>query len=139
MNFKKIEELENFGVNKTDIAKLKAGGYNTIESVAHSTLRKLTDVKGISEQKATKLKEIIKTNNIVHLGFETATSRLESLKEMITISTGSRELDNLLGGGIETGSLTEIFGEFRTGKTQVSHLNVLFYFDYVNRSAIVCV
>ena len=37
------------------------------------------------------------------------------------ISTGSQELDKLLGGGIETGSITEIFGEFRTGKTQICH------------------
>eukprot|EP01042_Synura_sphagnicola_P000955 gene955-1076_t len=37
------------------------------------------------------------------------------------ISTGSTELDKLLGGGIETGSLTEVFGEFRTGKTQLCH------------------
>ena len=37
------------------------------------------------------------------------------------ITTGSSDLDNLLGGGIETGSLTEIFGEFRTGKTQMMH------------------
>ena len=34
---------------------------------------------------------------------------------------GSRELDVLLGGGIETGSITELFGEFRTGKTQLCH------------------
>lgn len=34
---------------------------------------------------------------------------------------GSTDLDNLLGGGIETGSITEIFGEFRTGKTQLCH------------------
>lgn len=34
VSFKKLEELENFGVNKTDIQKLKAGGYNTIESVS---------------------------------------------------------------------------------------------------------
>lgn len=34
---------------------------------------------------------------------------------------GSNDLDALLGGGIETGSITEIFGEFRTGKTQLCH------------------
>ena len=34
---------------------------------------------------------------------------------------GSSDLDQLLGGGIETGSITEIFGEFRTGKTQLCH------------------
>ncbi len=37
------------------------------------------------------------------------------------VSSGSHDLDVLLGGGIETGSLTEIFGEFRTGKTQMCH------------------
>ena len=37
------------------------------------------------------------------------------------LTTGSKELDKLLGGGIETGSITEMFGEFRTGKTQLCH------------------
>lgn len=32
-SFKKIEELENYGINKTDIIKLKSGGYHTIEAV----------------------------------------------------------------------------------------------------------
>ena len=40
---------------------------------------------------------------------------------LVYLSTGSKELDKLLGGGIETGSITEIFGEFRTGKTQICH------------------
>jgi RecA/RadA recombinase len=39
----------------------------------------------------------------------------------VIIREGSHDLDVLLGGGIETGSLTEIFGEFRTGKTQMCH------------------
>ena len=38
-------------------------------------------------------------------------------KNIVKISTGSTELDNLLGGGVETNSCTEMFGEFRTGKT----------------------
>jgi len=37
------------------------------------------------------------------------------------MTTGSREVDKLLGGGVETGSITELFGEFRTGKTQLCH------------------
>ena len=36
---------------------------------------------------------------------------------MVHLTTGSASLDALLGGGVETGSITEIFGEFRTGKT----------------------
>jgi DNA repair protein RAD51 len=121
VSFHKIEELESYGINKQDIQKLKLGGYHTVEAIAHSTLRKLCDVKGVSEQKAQKLKDIIKTNNLVSMGFMTATTRLEGMQDTILISTGSSDLDNLLGGGIETGSLTELFGEFRTGKTQICH------------------
>lgn len=84
-------------------------------------MRKLVDVKGISEQKAQKLKDTIKAQSLVSIGFQTATSRLECMRDIIMISTGSKDLDNLLGGGIETGSLTEVFGEFRTGKTQLCH------------------
>ena len=40
---------------------------------------------------------------------------------LVTLTTGSVELDKLLEGGIETGSITEVFGEFRTGKTQLCH------------------
>lgn len=46
------------------------------------------EVKGISEQKAQKLKEVIKTNNLVSIGFQTATSRLECMKDTIMLSTG---------------------------------------------------
>jgi DNA repair protein RAD51 len=37
---------------------------------------------------------------------------------MVKLTTGSRALDQLLQGGIETGSITELFGEFRTGKNK---------------------
>ncbi len=41
--------------------------------------------------------------------------------DMVQITTGAKDLDKLLEGGMETGSITEIFGEFRTGKTQICH------------------
>lgn len=55
------------------------------------------------------------------MGFTTATAFHCKRKEVIYISTGSKELDKLLNGGIETGSITELFGEFRTGKSQLCH------------------
>jgi DNA repair protein RAD51 len=42
-------------------------------------------------------------------------------RALVSLTTGSVELDKLLEGGIETGSITEVFGEFRTGKTQLAH------------------
>jgi DNA repair protein RAD51 len=90
-----------------------------IFQIAHATARKLSDVKGISEAKVLKLKELVKS--MVPMDFKTAADALEDRKALVTLSTGSIELDKLLEGGIETGSITEIFGEFRTGKTQLAH------------------
>ena len=39
----------------------------------------------------------------------------EKRKAIINLTTGSVQLDKILGGGVETGSITELFGEFRTG------------------------
>lgn len=50
-----------------------------------------------------------------------ATEYQRHRQDVISLSTGSKELDTLLQGGIETGSITELFGEFRTGKTQLCH------------------
>lgn len=55
------------------------------------------------------------------MGFQTASEFHQKRAELIQIKTGSDALDRLLGGGIETGSITEIFGEFRTGKSQLCH------------------
>lgn len=66
-----------------------------------------------------KLKEIV--NGMVPMEFKTAADALEDRKALVTLTTGSVELDKLLEGGIETGSITEVFGEFRTGKTALCH------------------
>jgi DNA repair protein RAD51 len=58
---------------------------------------------------------------LVPMGFTTATEFHQKRSEIIQITTGSKELDKLLNSGIETGSITELFGEFRTGKTQLCH------------------
>lgn len=58
---------------------------------------------------------------LIPMGFTTASEFHLKRSELIQLTTGSKELDKLLQGGIETGSITEIFGEFRTGKTQLCH------------------
>jgi DNA repair protein Rad51 len=55
------------------------------------------------------------------MGFTTATEMHARRSDLISITTGSKQLDTLLAGGIETGSITEVFGEFRTGKSQLCH------------------
>lgn len=46
---------------------------------------------------------------LVPSGFQLASTIHLKRSEMIQIETGSRELNRLLGGGIETGSITEVF------------------------------
>ena len=77
------------------------------------------NIKGISEQKLEKIFEA--AQKISNCGFNTGLYYLEKRKKMQCITTGSKSFDQLLWGGIETQSLTEAFGEFRTGKTQLSH------------------
>mmetsp|Transcript_10908 Transcript_10908/g.16781 ORF Transcript_10908/g.16781 Transcript_10908/m.16781 type:complete len:349 (+) Transcript_10908:125-1171(+) len=117
--YQTLESLQEHGIAVNDIQKLNDAGYHTVESIAHATARKLSDVKGISEAKVLKLKEIAKS--LVPMDFKTAADALEDRNSLLSLTTGSVELDKLLEGGIETGSITEVFGEFRTGKTQLCH------------------
>ncbi|KAK6456854.1 Rad51 protein [Scheffersomyces xylosifermentans] len=114
-----IEQLEGNGITIGDIKKLKADGYHTIESIAYTPKRILMNTKGISEAKAEKISN--EAAKVVPLGFTTASEFHSRRSELICLTTGSKQLDTLLGGGIETGSITEVFGEFRTGKSQLCH------------------
>ncbi|KAK6047915.1 Rad51 [Cooperia oncophora] len=58
---------------------------------------------------------------LVPMGFTTAYEVHERRSELVQIRTGSPTLDRLIGGGVETGHITEIFGEYRTGKSQICH------------------
>lgn len=111
-----VDELEKVGVSTTDVKKLREGGFMTVEAVAYSTRKRLLAVKGISEAKADKL--IAEAAKLVPLGFTTAREYDEVRSGQLKLTTGSTEFDTLLGGGVETGSITEMFGEFRCGKTQ---------------------
>jgi DNA repair protein RAD51 len=82
-------------------------------------MKQLTEIKGVSEAKA--LKILAEAKKIVPMGFTTATEIAAMRQNMVSLSTGSANLDQLLQGGIETGSITELYGEFRTGKTQLCH------------------
>jgi len=90
-----------------------------VEAVAYAPKKDLIAIKGISEAKADKLLQ--EASKIVMMGFKSATEIHQMRANIVYVTTGSKELDKLLGGGIETGSITEIFGEFRSGKSQLCH------------------
>ena len=114
-----VAALEKHGIAAGDIKKLQEEGFNTVESIAFATKKTISAVKGISEIKADKI--MAAATQLVPMGFSSANDYNQLRKEIVYITTGSTELDKLLAGGIETGSLTEVFGEFRTGKTQLCH------------------
>lgn len=118
-DFLDIDLLQSHGVNAADIKKLRGAGICTLKGVMMTTCKKLCNIKGLSEAKVDKIKEISK--NLCDTGFITAYEVSEKRKNIFKIGTGSKEFDKLLGGGIESMAITEVFGEFRTGKTQLSH------------------
>lgn len=114
-----VDELQNHGINVSDITKLKSAGIFSIQSVLSTTKRNLVKIKGLSEAKVDKIKE--SAGKIISIGFIPASIQLQVRANVYAITTGSKNLDTMLGGGIMTMSLTEVFGEFRCGKTQLSH------------------
>jgi len=113
----KIEK--SCGIGNADIKKLQEAGFCTVESIAFAPRKSLLAVKGISDAKADKL--VAEAAKLVPMGFTTATEYHQKRSEIIQLTTGSKELDKLLQGGFETGSITEMYGEFRCGKTQLCH------------------
>lgn len=111
--------LQAHGVPAADIKKLMDGGIHTLEALAHAAKRELTAIKGLSEAKVEKLQK--EAWKLVPMGFTTAAIVAEQRAELIKVTTGCKELDDILEGGIETGSITEMYGEFRSGKTQLCH------------------
>jgi DNA repair protein RAD51 len=114
-----IAKLEEVGINNADIKKLMDAGFQTVESIAFTAKKNLLGIKGLTEAKIDKILE--GALKLVPMGFQTAAEFLVVRQSIIHIATGSSELDKLLLGGFETNSITEIFGEFRTGKTQICH------------------
>ncbi|KAK8950933.1 hypothetical protein KSP39_PZI003221 [Platanthera zijinensis] len=114
-----IEQLEISGIAAIDIKKLRDAGLCTVEAIAYSPRKELLQIKGISEAKVDKI--IGAASKLVPLGFTSASQLHAQRLEIIQITSGSKELDKILEGGIETGSITELYGEFRCGKTQLCH------------------
>jgi DNA repair protein RadA len=113
-----IESLP--GVGPAIAEKLRESGYSTIESIAVTTAAELHDAAEIGEVQAKKI--IAAAREIAQIGkFVTADKVLERRKKIGIITTSSEKLDELLGGGVETQAVTEVFGEFGSGKTQLAH------------------
>ena len=116
---RKYEHLEDLpGVGPATAQKMRELGFNTVESLATAAARELESA-GIGEKKAL---EIIRTaRSSLSLSFIRADELLKLRQAVLRLTTGSKELDELLGGGLETQTITEFYGEYGSGKSQVCH------------------
>lgn len=108
--FQEVEKLQAQGINMADITKLKQAGFCTILSIIQATRKELSQLKGFSEAKVEKLLEAagkIETT----FNFMSGSALLQKRGSILRLTTGSSSLDKLLGGGIESMAITEIFGE----------------------------
>lgn len=113
-----LEELP--GVGPATAEKLKEAGFNTIEAVAVASPAELANTAEIGESTAAKIINAARQSADIG-GFETGDMVLERRKLVGKLSTGCVEFDEMMGGGIESQSITEMYGEFGSGKTQVAH------------------
>lgn len=119
-------ELDNIeGVGPVTKEKLLEAGIHTIMDLLVRGPMGVSDATGLDVDKATSICNRARTK-LVELGrlekdFVTATEIYKKRQSIERISTGTTSLDDLFGGGIETQAITEIYGEYGTGKTQICH------------------
>ena len=113
----KIEDMP--GVGAATAEKLIAGGFDTILSIAVATTGELVEASGVTEATARKMIQFARSN--MEMGFQTGEDLLRKRAEVIKHKLGSEAFNRLLGGGIETRAITECFGQYGSGKTQIAH------------------
>jgi DNA repair protein RadA len=112
-----LEDLPNVGEKTAQ--KLRDAGFADMMRLATATAKELSVKAEIGEGVAEKVIEAARKAE--QIDFETALDVMERRKDVGRIITGSTGLDELIGGGIETQAITEVFGEFGSGKSQISH------------------
>ncbi|MGM5480933.1 MAG: DNA repair and recombination protein RadA [Nanobdellota archaeon] len=115
---KTIQDLP--GVGAATAEKLSAAGFDTLMALAVATPGELSDAAGVTEAAARKM--IQSARSEMDMGFQSGEDLLAKREKVIKISTGSTNFDSMLGGGLETGAITECFGQYGSSKTQIAHV-----------------
>ena len=115
----RYESLEDLpGVGPSTAQKLRELGFHTVESIAMATVREL-EPAGISEKKAQAIINAARAS--ISISFIRADELLRMRQNVLRLTTGSKALDRLLDGGLETQTITEFYGEYGSGKSQICH------------------
>ncbi len=118
---KKVDSLEDIpGVGPAIAEKLREAGFTDLITIAVTPPADIAVAAEISEAQAKKIVE--GARKFADVGnFVTGDVVLERRQHISKLTTGSSAFDNLLGGGLETQAITEFFGPFGSGKTQIIH------------------
>jgi DNA repair protein RadA len=115
---KKIMDISDIpGVGDKIADKLKKAGYIDMMGLAAAGPKEVAEAADIGEPTADKIIKIAR--KVCNIDFETASEVMHKREKIGKISTGSVNLNNLMGGGIETQAVTEYHGAFGSGKTQI--------------------
>ena len=106
------------GVGEKTAEKLVEAGYDDLMAIAAASIGEICDAIDCGEGTAEKIIE--GARHAVKMDFETAETVYERRKLVRRITTSSKKLDDLLGGGVETGAITEAHGAFGSSKTQLA-------------------
>src|SRR2546427_5366137 len=125
-SIKSIEELP--GVGPATAEKLKEAGFTDLMGLAVASPTMVADAAELGTNVAQKI--IIAAREAVDIGgFETGDVILERRKSVAKLTTCSKALDELLGGGLESQAITEMYGEFGAGKCVSGDTSVLYFND----------
>ncbi|PSP58641.1 DNA repair and recombination protein RadA [Halobacteriales archaeon QH_8_67_36] len=113
-----LEDLP--GVGPATAEKLRENGFDSYQGIAVASPSELSNTADIGESSASDIINAARDAADIG-GFETGAAVLERREQIGKLSWGVDEVDELLGGGVETQSITEVYGEFGAGKSQVTH------------------
>jgi len=113
-----IEDLP--GVGPATAEKLREAGFDELLGIAVMSPMELAEQAELGEAVSSKIIQAAK--KLANIGgFISGTALIEKRKTVQKLTSGTASIDELLGGGFETQSICEVYGEFGSGKTQIGH------------------
>ena len=116
---KEVSIMDIPGIGPAMAAKLQEADFHTLESVSVANATELSAAAEIGVTTAMKI--IRAARKLCGPDFKTGYEIYEQRLKLKHITTGSENLNDLLGGGMETNAVTEVYGAYRSGKTQIGH------------------
>ena len=118
-----IQDIE--GIGPTIAKKLREAGIFSVMDLAVAGVEDLAvDINASKDSAASFImaaQKLLRESDVLEKEFITADTALKKRRSLLRCSTGSSILDDLFLGGIETQAVTELYGEFGSGKSQICH------------------